>query len=127
MNQPPMPTPPAKGDLERRLAIVLNVCTWASAAIISAGLIWLIAVQPGQRPALATFDTAAATPTTSLLRPPYGPLTLVVVGVLLLVATPALRVAFLLISFLAARDRLYVALSAVVLVILTLGMLGIVH
>lgn len=46
------------------------------------------------------------------------------IGLLLLIATPVLRVAFSLVAFALERDRLYVALTLIVLVILLLSLLG---
>src|SRR5580658_9860339 len=48
------------------------------------------------------------------------------VGLLLLIATPVLRVAFSLVAFALEKDRLYVAFTLIVLVILVLSLLGIV-
>ncbi len=44
-------------------------------------------------------------------------------GILLLIATPICRVIFAVIGFLIERDRLYVAVSVVVLIVLLFGML----
>jgi len=43
-------------------------------------------------------------------------------GVILLIATPVARVALTLVAFLIQRDRLYVALTALVLAVLTYGL-----
>ena len=51
-----------------------------------------------------------------------GPEALVYIGILILVATPVLRVALGLVSFVQERDRLYVLVSAVVLAALLCGM-----
>jgi uncharacterized membrane protein len=49
---------------------------------------------------------------------------IVQLGIVLLIATPVLRVAFMLGAFAAQRDRLYVLLSAVVLALLLYGLFG---
>ena len=46
------------------------------------------------------------------------------IGLLLLIATPVLRVAFSLVAFALEKDRLYVALTLIVLVILLLSLFG---
>jgi uncharacterized membrane protein len=46
-------------------------------------------------------------------------------GVLLLVLTPVARVAFTLVAFLIRRDWMYVVIAAIVLVVLSLGLVGI--
>ena len=45
-------------------------------------------------------------------------------GVLILVSTPVVRVAFMVIWFARERDRLYTALALFVLAVLALGLLG---
>lgn len=47
-----------------------------------------------------------------------NPLAIIQLGVLLLIATPVARVAFLVVAFALERDRMYVAVSGLVLVIL---------
>jgi uncharacterized membrane protein len=49
---------------------------------------------------------------------------IVMAGILVLIATPILRVAFMLGAFARQRDRLYVALSAIVLCILLIGLIS---
>jgi len=48
---------------------------------------------------------------------------IVQLGLVLLVATPVVRVAFMLIAFVVQRDTIYVAISAVVLALLLYGLL----
>ncbi len=52
------------------------------------------------------------------------PRAVVQLGLLLLIATPVARVALTLVAFLLQRDRLYVAITAFVLVLLLYGLLG---
>lgn len=53
------------------------------------------------------------------------PLGLIQLGVLVLLATPVLRVAFSLLAFARERDRIYVAMTSVVLLVLLLSLLGV--
>ncbi len=46
------------------------------------------------------------------------------IGLLLLIATPVMRVVFSMVAFALEKDRLYVALTLIVLVILLLSLLG---
>jgi uncharacterized membrane protein len=46
------------------------------------------------------------------------PATIIQLGILLLIATPVARVAFALVAFAIERDRLYVAVSLIVLAVL---------
>ena len=48
---------------------------------------------------------------------------IVQLGLLLLIATPVFRVAFMLVAFVVQRDRIYVAISAIVLALLLYGLL----
>jgi uncharacterized membrane protein len=48
---------------------------------------------------------------------------LIQLGVLLLIATPVARVIFAVVAFLVERDWLYVAISLIVLVVLTFGLI----
>jgi uncharacterized membrane protein len=50
---------------------------------------------------------------------------LIQVGLFVLVATPVARVALTLVAFALQRDRLYVAITTLVLALLLLGMLGV--
>ncbi|HEU4700474.1 MAG TPA: DUF1634 domain-containing protein [Gemmatimonadales bacterium] len=49
---------------------------------------------------------------------------IVQLGLLLLIATPIVRVAFSLVAFAVQRDRLYVVVTAIVLGVLLFGLLG---
>jgi len=49
------------------------------------------------------------------------PASIIVLGVLLLIATPVARVAFAVVAFAMERDKLYVAVSLVVLAVLLFG------
>ncbi len=51
------------------------------------------------------------------------PVAVVQLGLILLIATPVARVALTLVAFVIQRDRLYVALTTVVLVVLLYGLL----
>jgi len=48
---------------------------------------------------------------------------IVQLGLVLLIATPVVRVAFMLIAFVVQRDRVYVAISGLVLALLLYGLL----
>ena len=52
------------------------------------------------------------------------PRAVVQLGVLALIATPILRVAFSLVAFLLQRDRLYVLITSIVLALLAFSLLG---
>jgi len=52
------------------------------------------------------------------------PASLIALGLVVLVLTPVARVAFALLAFAEQRDRLYVILSLIVLVVLSIGLTG---
>src|SRR5574338_1113226 len=55
----------------------------------------------------------------------FSPEAVIQLGVLVLLATPVLRVAFSLVAFARERDRTYVGLTAVVLLVLLLSLTGV--
>ncbi len=55
----------------------------------------------------------------------FSPEGLIQLGVLVLLATPVLRVAFSLVAFARERDRTYVGLTSLVLLVLLLSLLGV--
>jgi uncharacterized membrane protein len=98
----------------------------AATVVLVGGVMYLF----GQRGAQANYRLFIARPIQ--LRHPLALLqgiargdasAIVVLGILLLVATPICRVIFAVIAFAIERDRLYVAISLTVLAVLLLGML----
>jgi uncharacterized membrane protein len=102
-----------------------------AAAIIGFGLALLIfgqsqAAEPTTVTALIEQESHATSPRAILDGAVAGrPSSLVRLGVLVLILTPVTRVAMTLVLFLAQRDRAFVALTSVVLVVLILGLLGV--
>jgi uncharacterized membrane protein len=132
-----MPTPPPPADdvhaardhaVEQLLGNFLRWSVLVAAAIVLAGgVLFLVRhggepvdyrVFRGQPPELSTLG--------GIIR---GALTLdaravVQLGVLALLATPVLRVAFSLVAFAIQRDRLYVLITSIVLALLAYSLLG---
>ncbi len=77
--------------LDRRIAMVLHVGTWLASAVIAAGL----ALPSGAR--------------------------VVTAGIALFVALPIVRVTVMLVEFVRRRDHRVAAISALVLIIIALG------
>jgi uncharacterized membrane protein len=102
-----------------------------AAAIIALGLALLIFGQSGAaEPATVAALIEEETHVTSLNAIFDGvvtgrPTSLVRLGVLVLILTPVARVAMTLALFLVQRDRAFVALTAFVLVLLILGLIGV--
>jgi uncharacterized membrane protein len=115
--------------VELALATLLRVGVLLAAAFVLAGGVAYLFTHGGERPDYTHFDSETAD-----LRSITGvanaaahlqPRGLIQFGLLLLIATPIIRVAFSLLAFVRERDRIYVAITSVVLVILLLSLLGI--
>lgn len=127
MTTSPGPRDPNPRALEATLARLLSRAVIAAAAIIAIGLIALLAVRGDEPVDLRTFAPAPERTLAGVLDHALAlePRSIVQLGVLLLVLTPALRVAAALWVFAREKDRLYAALSAAVLAMLLLSALGI--
>jgi len=126
----PADTPPPQSDeaLEILLGRLLQVGVLIAAAVVAIGGVYLLLTRGGWTPAYRTFVGAG-----TALRSVGGILSeavalkpdgIVQTGLLLLIATPVLRVAFSLFGFARQRDWLYVVLTLVVLTVLTAGLAG---
>ena len=108
--------------LDEIIGKLLQAGVWISAAVVAAGGIWYVTLGGSTRPQYHHFETISAT-----LRSPvrvFGslahptPAAVMQFGLLLLIATPIARVVFSLAAFAAQRDRTYVVITAIVLVVL---------
>ena len=114
--------------MERLVSIVLRGGVLIAAAVTATGGAVYLARHPTQPVDYRLFggETASLRSLEGIVR---GAMAfrgewLIAFGLLLLIATPIARVAVLLIVFLNERDRLYVLVSAVVLAVLLLSVLG---
>jgi uncharacterized membrane protein len=109
--------------LDSWVAVVLATGVVVSGALIAAGVVGSMVV--GWTGSLSGQSLAPWDPTNfDDLRPrlvALQPLALSQAGLLLLIATPVVRVAVTAVGFLAEHDRLYAAISVVVLVMLLVG------
>lgn len=124
--------PPAGSEDERvelALAMLLRAGVVVAAILVLTGGLFHLALHGGQHPDYRHF---AGEP--GELQQPGGifalalhgsPEGLIQLGVLVLLATPVLRVAFSLVAFARERDRTYVILTSVVLAVLLLSVLGV--
>ena len=114
-------------EIEQRIGRLLQVGVMIAAAVVVIGGAMFL-VQHGRDPvAYHTFSTTAS-PLWSLTGIVRGTLALdsasiVQFGLVLLIATPVMRVALTLVAFLVQRDRLYVAITALVLALLLYGLI----
>jgi len=122
------PTPKPTARLEARLARVLVVGVIAAAAVALLGAGLYLTRHAGDRVSLTDFVPASPRNPGDILRGVLvlDPLAVIQLAVLILIATPVLRVVAALIVFAAQRDRLYTAISLVVLGGLALGLAGVI-
>jgi uncharacterized membrane protein len=112
--------------LERALAFVLMAGVGLSAALVLAGLAgsfvvgWTGSLLGQPTSESATTDFAALLERLAMVQP----LALAQLGLLVLIATPVFRVGVSIIGFARERDRLYVALSAVILALLLISLVA---
>lgn len=108
--------------LERIVATVLRTGVSVTGAVVLVGGIYYVIRHGGEAADYHTF-VAQATEDRSLRRVLAGVValrarSLIQLGVLLLIATPILRVAVALVGFALEKDRQYVVIAAIVLAIL---------
>ena len=103
--------------LETIIAVLLRTGVLSAAALVFAGGIWYLATTEAE-PSYRVFQPVA------IFARDTPPEFTIEVGLLLLIATPVARVIFSLIGFALERDKLYVALTAVVLLILAYSLLA---
>ncbi len=109
------------------IGVVLRTGTVLAAMIILLGLALLWAGGSPAPLALHHFDPSAAQSGTHVLTglSTFEPRAVILLGVVVLVLTPLLRVLSCTVVFLMERDRLYVVISLIVAATLLLGMLGV--
>ncbi|SPE40435.1 conserved membrane hypothetical protein [Candidatus Sulfopaludibacter sp. SbA3] len=114
--------------VERTIGVMLRVGVITAASVVFAGGVWYLARFGMLIPNYQTFHGEPRD-----LRSVMGvlggvfrlqPRSVIQFGLLLLIATPIARVAFSVIAFAIQRDRVYVALSVVVLAVLVWSLSG---
>ena len=116
-------------QLQNSLARVMLTGVLVAAAIMAAGLIWFVATHEGMPPGDHVFSGEPKyfeNPISMLqrafdLKAVGHRRSLIMIGVVLLLINPLVRVAFAALGFAAQRDKLYTAISLVVLGVLVLS------
>jgi uncharacterized membrane protein len=113
-------------EVEQLIGRLLQGGVLVAAAVVLIGAVMMLAQHGGTPVEFHTFSTTAS-PLQELAGIFRGALALdsmaiVQLGLVLLIATPVMRVALTLVAFLAQRDRLYVLLSGIVLALLLYGL-----
>ena len=125
------PDVPTRGwsddQVEQLIGRLLQIGVLVAAAVVIVGGVMLL-IQQGRTPVqFGTFSTAAS-PLQGLVGIFRGAFALdasaiVQLGLVLLIATPVMRVALTLVTFALQRDRLYVLITAIVLALLLYGLI----
>jgi uncharacterized membrane protein len=110
--------PPA--DLERSVARLLTIGTYASIALLAAGVVAMVAAGRSPLDAAPRFDPARILGDLAALRP-EGFLWL---GIVLVVATPSARVATSLVGYLRRADRPMAVVSVLILFVIGLSVVA---
>ena len=113
-------------EVEQLIGRLLQVGVLIAAAVVIVGAV-LMLVQHGRTPVAFGSFGEASSPLYALGGIVRGavaldPASIVQLGLVLLIATPVLRVALTLVAFAIQRDRVYILLTAVVLALLLYGL-----
>ena len=113
-------------EVEQLVGRLLQIGVLLATVVVLAGGAMLIATLGGDVPSFRVFRGEASTlrSVSAAVRGAFAldPRGIVQLGLVLLIATPVARVALTLGAFLLQRDRLYVALTTVVLALLLFGL-----
>ncbi len=94
--------------IQQTIGMLLRAGVLLSAAVVGAGAVWYLAAHGSAPVQLHPGAQIAWT----------GPQSVMLAGLVLLVATPVVRVGFSLVAFFLERDYMYVAISSVVMAVL---------
>lgn len=128
----PAPAPPGGSrwsdhEVEQVVGRLLQVGVFIATAVVLLGAVALMAKHGGDVVAFGTFRGAAShlTSVGAIVRSALAldPRAIVQLGLVLLIATPVARVALTLVAFVVQRDKLYMALTTFVLLVLSYGLL----
>lgn len=123
-----MPDNAADHRLEQTLGRVLQIGVFTSAAVVGFGAVLLLASRAYVAPLLTSFTGVRAPLRTvpGILggAAAFQPDALVQLGLVLLIATPLLRVVLSLFGFIRRRDWIYTAVSLIVTGVLVAGLIG---
>jgi uncharacterized membrane protein len=110
-------TEPRSDELDRSVARLLSVGTYASIALLATGVAAMAAAGRSPLDAAPGFDPARILPDLAALRPEG----FVWLGIVLIVATPSARVATSLVGYLRRHDRPMAVVSILILCVIALS------
>lgn len=103
-------------QMDQIIGNLLRTGVALAAAVVAAGGVWYLAVNGVTAADYRHFHAESRGPRSlALLTPPQ---TVILIGLLILIATPVARVMFSLVAFALERDRVFVGITAVVLGVL---------
>ena len=115
--------------MDRMIGTLLRVGVGSAAVTVLAGGIWYAATSSGPMPDFHAFrgEPADVRSLGGVLRGVAAghPLDLIQLGLLMLIATPVARVALSVVAFAMERDRTYLVITAVVLLVLLASLTGV--
>jgi uncharacterized membrane protein len=115
-------------DVEQVIGRLLQAGVVIASVVVIIGGAMLLVRHGAERPAFSVFrgESSHLRSIGATLRGALAgdPRAIVQLGLVLLIATPVARVALTLAAFAAQRDRLYVAMTGVVLVLLLVGLMS---
>jgi uncharacterized membrane protein len=118
-------------SLERAIGTLLQTGVLIAAVIVLAGGIWRLAVSGGATPHYEKFRgepvefRSAGAIVAGVAS--GDPLSVIQFGLLMLIATPIVRVAYATVAFARRRDRIYTVFGLFVLIVLTATLAGLVR
>ncbi|MDG6925983.1 MAG: DUF1634 domain-containing protein [Nitrososphaerota archaeon] len=104
-------------NLERVIALTLRIGVVLSASLVAGGLVLFYAEGLANPPASSSFTLPAVIAGVA----GGNPVSLMLLGIVVLVITPVLRVSELALNYLWQRDRLYAVISLLVLLLMMVG------
>jgi uncharacterized membrane protein len=111
------PAPAPAVNLERSIARLLTIGTYASVALLLVGAVLMLATGIAPRSGGPPFDPTKLVPDLLALRPAG----FIWLGLVAVVATPAARVLAALIGYARSRDRTMAIVAALILVVIALS------
>jgi uncharacterized membrane protein len=129
-NERNTPTRWSDYEIEQLLGNLLRIGVWTAALVVAVGALVYLAQHGDEAPRYRVFRGEPETlrEVTRIVPDAFAwqGEGIIQLGLLLLIATPVLRVIFAAIFFCLQRDYLYVAVSVMVLALLALGLSGVV-
>lgn len=114
-------------EVEQIIGRLLQIGVLLAATVVLIGAVWLLAKHGGTSASYSQFsgEPGELRTVTGIVRAAaaLNPAAIVQLGLVLLIATPIARVAFTLVAFVIQRDRTYVLITTIVMILLLFGLI----